>query len=362
MLPAMNAKPQGIPLRPDPGAVATRNVKGFARAVIAKAIGRLDHRNSETAVLRSRWPDDSIAPLVLRAASEPPAELAGNTALGTSIVADLISAIGPVGAGARLLQAGLQLLFGREAIIWVPGMEVTTAAAGSFVQEGAPIPVHDLVSTSVPLVPRKLPSIVTLTQELLDGSNAEVLVTDALTRSVGLALDACLFDSAPADEIRPAGLRHGIAALPASTSADARTCMIEDMTALAEAVAIVGGPIVYVAAPARSMKMMLWSYREIYPIFGSPALAPNDLMAIAVKGLASAVDAVPEIEASKVATLHMEDTAPLPIIGGTPGSPVPAAPTRSLWQTNAVGIKIRFHVDWVLRDTRALAWTTISGW
>jgi hypothetical protein len=355
-------RPAGIPLRPDPRALATRNVKGFARAVIAKALGRLNQRSSEAAVLRSRWPDDSIAPLVMRAASEPPAELAGNTALGTSIVADLISAIGPVGAGARLLQAGLQLLFGREATIWVPGMQVTTGAAASFVQEGAPVPVHDLASTSVPLVPRKLPSIVTLTEELLESSNAEALVTDALTRSVGLALDACLFDSAPADEVRPAGLRHSVAALPASTSPDARTCMTDDMTALAEAVAIVGGPIVYVAAPARSVKMTLWSYRETYPTFGSPALAPNDLIAIAVKGLASAVNAVPEIEASKMATLHMEDETPLPIIGGMPGSPVPAAPTRSLWQTSAVGIKTRFHVDWVLRDPRALAWTTVSGW
>src|SRR5262249_55667296 len=162
-------------------------------------------------------PDDPIAPLLLRAASGPPATLAGNSALGTSIVADLISAIGPVGAGARLLEAGMQLIFGREAAIYVPGIEVTTAPATSFVAEGGPIAARDFLSTSVPLVPRKLPSIVTLTAEMVESSNAEVLVTDALTRSVGLALDSCLFDPAPADDVRPAGLRAGIAALPASS-------------------------------------------------------------------------------------------------------------------------------------------------
>ena len=98
-----------------------------------------------------------------------------------------------------------------------------------------------------------------------------------------------------------------------------------------------------------------------YAVFASPALAANDLIAIACNGLASAVDAVPEVEASRVSTLHMEDATPLPI--GTPGSPnTIAAPTRSLWQTDTVGLKIRFNADWALRDSRALAWTAVTGW
>jgi hypothetical protein len=46
----------------------------------------------------------------------------------------------------------------------------------------------------VSLAPRKLPTIVALTGELIASSNAETLVSDALTCSVGLALDGCLFD------------------------------------------------------------------------------------------------------------------------------------------------------------------------
>jgi hypothetical protein len=235
---------QPIRLRPDPGALVARNVAAVARAVIAKAASKLERRSDAAAVLRDRWPDDSIAPILLRAASEPPASLATSGPLGRSIVADIIATIGPVGAGARLLQAGLSLVFDRVALIFVPALQATGSAA-SFVQEGAPIPVHDLVSGSVPLVPRKLATIVTATGEMLESSNAEALVTDALTRSVGLALDAALFDSAPADEVRPAGLRHGIAALPASINGDAHTAMVEDMTTVAGAVSVIGGPIVF---------------------------------------------------------------------------------------------------------------------
>src|SRR5262249_15063153 len=87
----------------------------------------------------------------------------------------------------------------------------------------APIPVHNLVSGSVALVPRKLATIVTLTAEMLASSNAEAFVTAALTQSVGLALDAALFDSAAASAIRPAGLRYNIAARTASTATDPRS-------------------------------------------------------------------------------------------------------------------------------------------
>jgi hypothetical protein len=108
--------------------------------------------------------------------------------------------------------------------------------------------------------------------------------------------------------------------------------------------------------------MSLWSYNTLpFKVFASPALAPNDLIAIATNGLASAVDAMPEIETSKIATVHMEDTTPLPISSpGTP--PTVAAPTRSLWQTDCVGIKIRFNADWALRDPRALAWLATTAW
>jgi hypothetical protein len=82
------------------------------------------------------------------------------------------------------------------------------------------------------------------------------------------------------------------------------------------------------------------------------------VIAIATQGLASATDAVPELSSSRMATVNM-DTAPLPIVdaGGTV-----AAPTRSFWQTDTVGIKLGFGASWALRDPRALAWLSTTQW
>ena len=62
-------------------------------------------------------------------------------------------------------------------------------------------------------------------------------------------------------------------------------------------------------------------------------LAPDDVIAIAVGGLAAAVDAVPQVETSRVATLDMESPA-VPVMEG--------ALARSLMQTDTVAIKVRF--------------------
>jgi hypothetical protein len=352
---------RGIPLKFDRAAAgrdrACAHVTSLARACIAKAIGKIERREDAT-ILRDRWPDDRVAPLVLRAPTTP-SSLANSSALGATVVADLISVIGPVGAGARLLQAGLRFVFDTAATLSVPALEASASEA-SFVQEGAPIPVHNLVSSAVSLVPRKLATISVLSAEMLASGNAEAFVTAALAQSVGLALDAALFDATAADAARPAGLRHNIGALTASTASDAHNAMVADATALAGAVSAIGGNITFVTSPARAVTLNLQSYNAFpYPVLPSPAVAANDLIAIATNGIASAVDAVPEVESSKFATVHMEDTTPLPI-GGSPN--IVAAPARSLWQTDTVGLKVRFGVDWALRDARALAWMTVTGW
>jgi hypothetical protein len=66
------------------------------------------------------------------------------------------------------------------------------------------------------LSPDKLAVIAVLSYEMLNGSNAEAMVRDALTRSAPLALDTALFDASASSAARPAGLRNGISALTAS--------------------------------------------------------------------------------------------------------------------------------------------------
>ena len=116
-------------------------------------------------------------------------------------------------------------------------------------REGAPIPVHGLTAAGALLEPRKLAVIVALSAEMIAGSNAEALVTDALTRATSLAIDAALFDAIAGDDVRPAGLRYDITASTASASTDPGEAMIEDMSALAAAVSVIGGPIMSLLRP-----------------------------------------------------------------------------------------------------------------
>ena len=83
------------------------------------------------------------------------------------------------------------------------------------------------------------------------------------------------------------------------------------------------------------------------------------MIAIATQALACVIDA-PSIEASQESATVM-DTAPAQI--GTAGTPtVVAAPTISVFQTDAVSVKFRQPVAWALRSPSAVAWIEGATW
>ena len=179
-------------------------MKALVRACIASARSKTAEAGfSESDIARRTWPHDDIAGLIVRA-SPSPTTLASASALAQTVVADLIAAIAAVSAGATLLNAGLQFSFGSAAYVSVPSFQAT-ANAVSFVAEGAPIPVVQLSPTVAILEPHKIVSIAILTEEMISSSNAELMVRDALTRSVGLSLDQVVFNTNPRDAVRVSG-------------------------------------------------------------------------------------------------------------------------------------------------------------
>ena len=76
---------------------------------------------------------------------------------------------------------------------------------------------------------------------MVDSSNAEALIGDALMRAAGRMLDEVLFDANPESAARPAGLRNGVAALTASTNTDPIQAVFEDAAALINSLAPVAG-------------------------------------------------------------------------------------------------------------------------
>jgi hypothetical protein len=296
-------------------------------------------------VLQTRFGEDRLAPLILRAATTP-LTIAGAPGLTQiDLIDDILVLVGRISAAAQVFQTGLQLRFGGAASIAVPLIEAN-ASRVTFVGEGGAIPVQAFLTLLASITPHKLAAIVVLSSEMLSGSNAEVLVTELLRRSVALSLDNGLFDSTAASSTRPAGIRYNITALT-GTAGGGNTAMVGDLAMLAAAVAPIGPPV-FVASPERAARIKIQSYSPPpYPIFGSPGVAPTDLIAIAEGGVASVLGQ-PTFDSSRAAALQTSDTPSADLMGGVP--------VRGLWQTDSQAIKVKLDVSWILRDPRALAW------
>jgi len=66
----------------------------------------------------------------------------------------------------------------------------------------------------------------------------------------------------------------------------------------------------------------------------------------------------PRFEVSDSATLHYEDTDPQHITGGTPS---PAIPVRSLWQTDSLALRLILPLNWTMRRPDMVAAVGSAG-
>lgn len=355
-----------IPLRPDYSAVRPTGVP-FIRGVaaIAKAQAQKSHIGD---VIRNDWNDSKELHTFTRAAVTTTGTDTTPAFVGTQ-VADLVDVLGPISALAGLRRAGISLSFDQEAMragfIMVPDI-VASAGNASYVQQASPIPVRQFsFDGATTLSPRKLAVICVFTREIFNHSipNIEKLVDNVVTASIALEADLLGFDSVAEDLIRPAGLRNGISALTASTAgATIFDTMTSDIMKLVAAVAPVAGasPIVLIASPVQAYRLRLHpNIGNAFQIFASAGLAANTLIAIASNCFVSALGEVPRIEEAREATLHMSDT-PAQLVTGT--TPTVATPSRSLWQTDSVGLRIILDISFALRNIGGLAWMTSTLW
>jgi hypothetical protein len=342
-------------------------LSSLSRCCVAIGVGAMDRHTYPADLLQREWPDDREAQLLLKASSEPPPGTASSSvaALLRTIIPSLFETLGPASAGAQLLGRGLQLNFDTAYQINLPAI-VADPTLAAFTAEGAPISVvQPVVESWITLKANKeLATSIVLTRELLEISNAQVLMSDLLISSTALALDACLFDATAADATRPAGLLNGITALTATTvptGGSTTEAMLKDIENLVAVVSqITAEPPVLIACPSRAIAMQLRAPHTLAPltVLASSAVPANNLIAVAPIAVASATGSAPEIRASDEATLNMANPAAAIIAaGGTL-----AVSTRSLWQTDATSIKLRLPTDWALRDPRGIAYVSTTAW
>jgi hypothetical protein len=310
--------------------------------------------NRPDEVARSLWGDDRDVALVLRAAVSP-TTIAGAPGLA-QIAKAFLTTLVPMSAGADLLARGIELNFDGVAQITLPGIAIPTA---DFVGEGMPIPVvQATTSAGTSLVPYKIGVITSLTGEMLRSSNAEALIGDALMQATGPAIDRVLLSNAAAATDRPAGLLNGIAALtPAAAGGNKGETLVNDLQTLATAIAPVAGNgnITLIASPDAAVALRLRLPQTVeWPILTSASLAARTVIAVAVNAVVSAIDGTPLIDASQESDFQSDSA---PASDGSLGTP-----RYSMFQKDAVALRLRWPITWTLRTPSALAYMTGVNW
>ena len=332
-------------------------VASLVRAAIATGLGALDKTTRPAEFARRHWGDDRNVDLVLRAAVSP-TSIAGTPVLA-QVAAAFLDVLVPASAGADLLARGVQLNFAGAAQIRVPAI---TVPATDFVGEGIPIPVVTAQTSGGPtLEPHKLAVITTLTGEMMRSTNAETLVRQVLIESTGPALDKVLFGTVATGTDRPAGLLNGIAALTPAPAGEKAQALVDDLAALATAVAPVAGngEIVLVASPDAAVALRLRLPTSVtWPVLTSASLPAKTVIVIAANAIVSAIEGAPQIDASQEAEF-VRDSTPQEIVtsGGTVGSSV-----GSLFQTDQVALRLRWPISWALRSASGLAHMANVNW
>lgn len=299
------------------------------------------------------------------------------------VYTDMMALLMPKSIYPRLSAKGLSLSFGRAGKIIVPSRSRTPTLAGSFVGEGMAIPVRQGAFVSQSYTPKKMAVITVWTKEMDEHSipAIEGVLREAVQEDTAVAIDSVLLDANPATTIRPAGLLNGVAAqTPTPITNGALAALIGDIKLLVGAlttatlgnirnpvwlmnpvdmlsIALVNAPntgiFPFAAEVARGTLATI-------PIIDSATVPPKTLILLDAADFVTMTGDSMRFEISDQATLHMEDTAPLDLVSGSPGTV--ASPQRSLFQTDSLALRMILPMNWGLRRTGMLAWVQNVTW
>jgi hypothetical protein len=348
---------QGIPLRPDPDALVERHVTSLARAavLVARKVFDRSPEGMEGFVRERGWQDDRTAAILTRAAVAPALTTQTGWAKELAIVTQsFVRTLVPMSAAAQLLDQAIQVSFNGTATITFPTI---LPGSATWVAEGQPIRVARMPTGPGPSMENyKLATIVLLTSEMVNGSNAEAIMRQALIDSTASTLDAALFSNAAGVAgLHPPGLFNTVTPITPSSSTSKVDAMDDDLAALVQAIAPRAGnsSIVFVAAPAQASRIVTRANDTLGPVLMSAAVPVKTVVAVATSALAAALEPV-RIDAALSGVLHRDDTDPQPIDG--------AAPVTSPFQMDEVALRLRLPCSWTIRASGAVAVVSNVVW
>lgn len=372
-----------------PFAVAAKKTepKDFVyRAAVAQVLGFIERRNPAD-VLRARYGDDvqtmAVFDAVTRAASVPATTTQSGWAaeLVQTAVLDFQDSLMPKAVYPALSAIGGRFAFGRNGIVSIPSRSATPSVAGSFVGQGAPIPVRQAGFSAVTLSPKKMAVITTFTREIAEMSTPAIegVLRQAIQDDTTGAIDTVLLDAGAATAIRPAGLRNGVTVTTAATGGGI-AALVADIKALVGALtSATAGNVrspVWIMNPLQAISISFlqdasgnFAFAAAlaqgnlagFPVIQSATVPAGTLVLVDAADFFSATGDEPRFEVSEQATLHMEDSAPAQI--GTAGAPATVAGNvRSMFQTDSLALRMVLPMNWALRRAGTVAWTQAVTW
>jgi len=380
---------RGLDLRRVPAAPGAQRIepRDYAlRAAVIQVLAHVHKAPADAMRLRAYGEDEStklVHQHLVRAASAPATTTTNGWAaqLVQTATADFMETLLPASVYPSLSARGLRLSFGRNGAITIPSRSATPTIAGSFVAEGAPIPVRQGAFASQTLTPKKMAVISTFTREIAEHSipAIEGLIRDAIQEDTSVAIDTVLLDAVAASGVRPAGLRNGVTATTATSGGGINALVTDAKNLVGALITATNGNVrapVWIMNPAQALAISLtgnaggdFVFADAmnggnflgYPVIQSPTVPAGTLTLVDAADFVSVTGDDPRFDISDQATLHMEDTTPLAISAA--GSPnTVAAPVRSLFQTDSIGLRMILPINWTLRRAGVVAWTTGVTW
>ena len=348
------------------------------RSAVVNAVAFASNKAPEE-VLERLYGNDEATGIIVKAAVAPATTTTSGWAaeLVNTAMTEFLETLRPMSVYPELAAAGGgRLSFGpNQGAIKIPARAPTPSIGGSFIGEGAPIPVRRLALTSATLSPKKLGVITTFTREIARYSTPAIegILRNEILADTAITLDSILLDNVAGDAIRPAGLLNGVTALTATTGGG-QAAILADIRKLRAPfdAANNGTNLVLLMNPAQEVGLALtpaadgqlgWTSSVLsrYKIITSTAIPVGRVIMVNAGDFVTATGDVPEFEMSNEATLHMEDSTPLQI--GSTGTPnTVAAPVRSLFQTATMGLRMLMDVSWSLRRPGSVQWIDGVTW
>ena len=334
------------------------------------------HERNLDKALREMYRGDEFTGQVLRAVTNPAATGTATWAaeLTDTLTTGFLDRLVPTSIYTQLSALGVKYSFGNANQLKIPVRAAIAphgvgSLAGAWVGEGAAKPVRRACFSTVSLVPNKLAVISTFTEEMATYSPyaIESIIRQGMADDTSIALDTYLIDNVASSATRPAGLLNvaawGTATITPSAATPSTAAMVADLKAVVAALTAQNGgrKIAILLNPAQALGAEFCAndnrrFPVLRPATGgqqvrrvvyrvSNTVPAARVIAIDAEDFASATGDTPKFAVSTDATLHEEDTTPLPLATGPQGTGVAATPMRSLFQTDAVAVRMTLYVS-----------------